>query len=145
MTIRFPLIFLAVCALAACQPAVPDSGAGVVDTGRGVGFDDPSSLAARQAREAELSGTTIAGPNAGATSTIQSAGTVRAVSDPAGLDAELAQGELSSATQWLANAVQRHGSALEPRTVIEAASGGAVSEKPLLDYLDAKFGALYAL
>jgi len=91
MTIRYPLILLAVCALAACQPAVPDSGAGVVHTGRGVGFDDPSSLAARQAREAELSGTTIAGPNAGGTSTIQSAGTVRAVSDPAGLDAELAQ------------------------------------------------------
>jgi len=61
------------------------------------------------------------------------------------LDAELAQGELSSATQWLATAVQRHGSALEPRTVIEAASGAAVSEGPLLDYLDAKFGALYAL
>ena len=92
MTIRYLLILMAVSALAACQPAVPDSGAGVVDTGRGVGFDSPSSLAARQAREAELTGTTIAGPTAvGATSTTQSAGTVRAVSDPAGLDVELAQ------------------------------------------------------
>ncbi|MEP0139904.1 hypothetical protein [Tateyamaria sp.] len=87
MTIRYPLILFAVSALAACQPAVPDSGAGVVDTGRGVGFDSPESLAARQARDAELSGTAIDAT----TSATQSAGTIRAVSDPAGLDAELAQ------------------------------------------------------
>ncbi len=87
MTIRYLLILLALSALAACQPAVPDSGAGVVNTGRGVGFDSPESLAARLARDAELSGTAIVGT----TSAPQSAGTIRAVSDPAGLDAELAQ------------------------------------------------------
>lgn len=88
MTIRYFLILGAVSALAACQPAVPDSGAGVVDTGRGVGFDGPAGLAARQAREAELSRTSLAGP-APVGTTPQ--GTARAVSDPAGLDAELAQ------------------------------------------------------
>ncbi len=59
------------------------------------------------------------------------------------LDAQMARGEMGAATGWLAEKVQQHGSALEPRVVIEGASGSAVSEAPLLDYLDAKFGALY--
>lgn len=92
MTFRYFLILGAFSALTACQPAVPDSAAGVVDTGRGVGFDGPAGLAARQAREAELTGTPIPGPGVdGAPTTSQTAGTARAVSDPAGLDAELAQ------------------------------------------------------
>jgi len=119
MTIRSFLILGAVSALAACQPAIPDSGAGVVNPGRGVGFDDPSTLAARQAREVQLSSSTAvpsavavpAAPQVGAqalppaqTSRVNtqtaSAATVsspaprttaRAVSDPQGLDAELAQ------------------------------------------------------
>ncbi|MEM9320805.1 MAG: carboxypeptidase M32 [Pseudomonadota bacterium] len=61
------------------------------------------------------------------------------------LDAELAAGDLSGATGWLAENVQRHGAALAPREVIEVAAGMAVSEDPLLGYLDEKFSALYGL
>ena len=61
------------------------------------------------------------------------------------LDAQMAAGELGGATTWLAEKVQQHGSVLEPRAVIEAATGGPVSEEPLLDYLDEKFEALYQL
>ncbi len=108
----------AVVAVAACQPAVPDSGAGIVNPGRGVGFDDPSTLAAREARQAQLEGVPAApgvaaqtlppsaaprsaAPLVGNTRTsaqprpVGSAATqpqtARAVSDPQGLDAELAQ------------------------------------------------------
>ncbi|MEO0863218.1 MAG: hypothetical protein AAFY39_01310, partial [Pseudomonadota bacterium] len=111
MTIRTFLSMGAVAALAACQPAVPDSGAGFVDPGRGVGFDDPSTLAAREARRAQLEQGNIAPPRNVAADTLPPATTsavntvtrptpsaaqprttsARAVSDPQGLDAELAQ------------------------------------------------------
>ena len=62
-----------------------------------------------------------------------------------GLDAELARGDLGGATGWLREKVQRHGALRGPRETIEAACGFAPSEAPLLDYLEAKFGALYDL
>lgn len=52
MIFRTTLMAGALGALAACQPAVPDSGAGA--PGRGVGFDN--SLQAQQARDAALAG-----------------------------------------------------------------------------------------
>lgn len=61
------------------------------------------------------------------------------------LDDQLAQGDLSGATGWLRENVQRHGGLYLPREVIERASDMPVSEGPLLDYLEAKFGALYGL
>ena len=61
------------------------------------------------------------------------------------LDAALARGDLAPATGWLRERVQRHGGLYEPRDLIERASGGPVSEGPLLDYLEAKFGALYGV
>lgn len=50
--------------LTACAPQVPNSAAGVPDTGRGVGFDDYDDYQAR--REAQLTGgtTTVSGPQA---------------------------------------------------------------------------------
>lgn len=52
---------VAALALAACQPAVPDSAAGAVDPGQGVGFQDYERYQA--SREAELTGrTAIPGP-----------------------------------------------------------------------------------
>ena len=99
MKFRSFLIVGASLALAACQPAIPDSGAGVPDPGRGVGFDDPTTLAAREARASELSSPTVpAAPAVGTTALLPAAtqsatattGTARAVSDPQGLDAELA-------------------------------------------------------
>lgn len=55
---------LAALTLSACGPSVPDSAAGVVDTGRGVGFENYAEYEAR--REAALAGgssvTNIPGP-----------------------------------------------------------------------------------
>ena len=62
-----------------------------------------------------------------------------------GLDDELARGDLSGATGWLRENVQRHGALRGPRETVQAACGFAPSEAPLLDYLEAKFGALYDL
>ncbi|MEI4487324.1 carboxypeptidase M32 [Frigidibacter sp. MR17.14] len=61
------------------------------------------------------------------------------------LDASLAKGDPSPATDWLAEKVQRHGGLHAPRAVITAACGTAPSEGPLLDYLEAKFAEIYAL
>jgi carboxypeptidase Taq len=61
------------------------------------------------------------------------------------LDDSLARGDPSPATAWLRERVQRHGGLFEPRALIERAAGAPVSEAPLLDYLEAKFGALYGL
>ncbi len=61
------------------------------------------------------------------------------------LDAQLAQGDTSKATGWLRDHVQRHGGLYAPREVMAKASGMVPSEVPLLDYLEEKFGALYAL
>lgn len=55
MTLRVILPLVAAAALAACQPAVPDSG-------RGIGFDD-NFRADQQRREAALAGTTIPEPS----------------------------------------------------------------------------------
>ena len=61
------------------------------------------------------------------------------------LDAQLAAGDLAPATGWLREKVQRHGGLYRPREVIARACGGEPDEAPLLDYLEAKFGALYGL
>lgn len=102
MSIRNFILIGAVAGLAACQPAVPDSGASVYDSGRGVGFDDPSTLAARQARDAQLETSIIPSPapvSDGAPLSALSTPvpeptqrTARALSDPQSLDAELAAG-----------------------------------------------------
>ena len=61
------------------------------------------------------------------------------------LDAALAKGDTGAATGWLREHVQRHGGFHEPKAVIEQACGFDPNEVPLLDYLDAKFSALYHL
>jgi len=61
------------------------------------------------------------------------------------LDADLAEGDPSAATLWLREALQCHGGLYTPRDLITRASGGAPSEAPLLDYLEAKFTDLYSL
>ena len=60
------------------------------------------------------------------------------------LDEALARGDTAPATRWLKRNVQRFGGLREPRETIRRAAG-EVSEGPLLDYLEAKFGALYGL
>jgi carboxypeptidase Taq len=61
------------------------------------------------------------------------------------LDASLAKGDPSPATAWLKERLQRFGGLREPLATIEHAAGRKVSEAPLLDYLDAKFGAIYGV
>ncbi|WP_420398230.1 carboxypeptidase M32 [Nioella sp.] len=61
------------------------------------------------------------------------------------VDAQMAQGDLSGATGWMAQNLQTHGGLYEPRDVVERAARAPVSEAPLLDYLDAKFGAIYGV
>ncbi len=58
------------------------------------------------------------------------------------LDADLARGDPGPATRWLRERVQRHGGLYEPRALIEGATGTAITEGPLLDYLEAKFTRL---
>jgi len=62
-----------------------------------------------------------------------------------GLDGQLAQGDTAQATGWLRENLQQFGGLREPRETIRHACGFEPSEAPLLDYLDAKFGALYGL
>ncbi|WP_305971500.1 MULTISPECIES: hypothetical protein [unclassified Mameliella] len=50
------LLVVAALAVAACEPSVPDSGAGAADPGTGVGFGNYDDYAAR--REAQLNGAT---------------------------------------------------------------------------------------
>ncbi|AHM05029.1 Thermostable carboxypeptidase 1 [Roseibacterium elongatum DSM 19469] len=61
------------------------------------------------------------------------------------LDEHLAEGDPSPATAWLRERLQRHGGLRTPRETIMEATGAEISEAPLLDYLDAKFGAIYDL
>ena len=65
--------------------------------------------------------------------------------DVAGVEAALAQGDTGGAIGWLQEKLQRHGGLRSPAATIEAACGFAPSEGPLLDYLEHKFGELYAL
>lgn len=107
MSIRNFMLIGAVAGLAACQPAVPDSGASAYDSGRGVGFDDPSTSSARQARDAQLETSIVPAPapvSSGAPLSAlstpvpeQTQRTARALSDPQSLDAELAAGATASA------------------------------------------------
>ena len=62
-----------------------------------------------------------------------------------GLAADLERGDTRAATGWLKQQVQQHGGLYEARDLIERASGDKVSAKPLLEYLDGKFSAIYRL
>ncbi|MES2915949.1 MAG: carboxypeptidase M32 [Pseudomonadota bacterium] len=62
-----------------------------------------------------------------------------------GLDGMMAKGDVSAATGWLRGRLQRHGGLFEPRDVVRRACGFEPSEGPLLDYLEAKFGAIYGV
>ena len=61
------------------------------------------------------------------------------------LDGALAQGSAKPATDWLHHKLQRFGGLREPVETIAEACGFAPDEGPLLDYLDAKFAAIYNL
>jgi len=59
------------------------------------------------------------------------------------LENDLARGDTSAALGWLRENLQQYGGLYEPQAVIERATGQTISEKPLLAYLNRKFGAFY--
>lgn len=61
------------------------------------------------------------------------------------LDADLSRGDLTRASAWLRDNLQRHGGLYEPRETVVMAIGGEPTEGPLLDYLEAKFKGIYGL
>lgn len=61
------------------------------------------------------------------------------------LDDHLARGDAAPATAWLRERLQRHGGLREPRATIAHACGFEPTEGPLLDYIEAKFAAIYDL
>jgi carboxypeptidase Taq len=61
------------------------------------------------------------------------------------LDDDLARGDLAAATGWLRSHVQQWGGLMPPAEVITKAAGMAPQEAPLLDYLEAKFAAIYGI
>lgn len=61
------------------------------------------------------------------------------------LDASLARGDVSPASGWLADKLQRHGGLYEPKELIALAAGETPREAPLLDYLEEKFARVYRL
>jgi carboxypeptidase Taq len=58
---------------------------------------------------------------------------------------EIASGDLTAPTGWLRERLQLHGALRDPLETITHACGFVPTEDPLLTYLEAKFGALYAL
>ena len=66
-------------------------------------------------------------------------------SEVPGLDGMMARGDVSAATGWLRDRLQRHGARYLPRETVAQACGFEPSEGPLLDYLEAKFGEIYGL
>lgn len=61
------------------------------------------------------------------------------------LDTDLAAGDTQGATDWLRSNVQQYGGLYPAEHLITRASGAPPSPEPLLDYLEAKFGAIYGL
>ncbi|MEM9709438.1 MAG: carboxypeptidase M32 [Pseudomonadota bacterium] len=59
------------------------------------------------------------------------------------LDDALLAGDTGPATAWLGEKLQKFGGLRTPLATVEYAVSTSVSEAPLLDYLDAKFGDLY--
>jgi carboxypeptidase Taq len=66
----------------------------------------------------------------------------REISD---LDQRVAAGDLLPLRDWLRDRVHRHGSRLTQEELIHEVTGAPLSEGPLLDYLNEKFGELYGL
>ena len=58
---------------------------------------------------------------------------------------EIASGEFGTLHSWLRDNLYQHGSKIVPNTLVERATGAAISMEPYLDYLHEKYGALYGL
>ena len=58
------------------------------------------------------------------------------------LDADLARGDTTAVTAWLRSMLRTFGALRDGHDTIRHATGTEPDEGPLLDYLEAKFGAL---
>jgi carboxypeptidase Taq len=65
--------------------------------------------------------------------------------DLPGLDDDLRAGETTALRAWLAANVHHHGRRMSPPELIEQAVGGPLDPGPMLEYLSAKYRALYGL
>ena len=65
--------------------------------------------------------------------------------DLPGLDEDLRAGDNAALRAWLVEKVHRHGRRLTPPELIEQAVGGPLDPAAMLEYLSAKYRALYAL
>jgi carboxypeptidase Taq len=70
---------------------------------------------------------------------------VAAKRDLPGLDDDVARGDFLPLLGWLREHIHRRGRELAPRELVRAATGREPGAGPYLDYLRAKFGALYAV
>ena len=57
---------------------------------------------------------------------------------------QLSRGEFATLREWLRTVLHQHGRSYRPRDLVERITGQSITTAPYLDYLDAKFGALYS-
>ncbi|MFH1069330.1 MAG: carboxypeptidase M32 [Candidatus Glassbacteria bacterium] len=60
-----------------------------------------------------------------------------------GLEAAIAAGDFSSLLGWLRKNIHSHGMTYRSRELVQKVTGGPPDERPLLAYLEKKFGGLY--
>jgi carboxypeptidase Taq len=58
---------------------------------------------------------------------------------------QIQQGEFSTLHQWLKTNIYQHGSKFTPAEVVEKATGSPLSIEPLMQYIQQKYGEIYAL
>ncbi|MGH6629591.1 MAG: carboxypeptidase M32, partial [Burkholderiales bacterium] len=63
--------------------------------------------------------------------------------DLSDLDGQFRRGEFRPLLEWLREKIHRHGRRYTPPDLVKKVTGRAPGAQPLLDYLGAKFGALY--
>lgn len=69
----------------------------------------------------------------------------KARADMPDLDSRIEKGEFATLLDWLHQNVHRHGRKFTPNELLERATGRPLSAGPWIDYVQAKFGALYGL
>lgn len=69
----------------------------------------------------------------------------KARADLGNLDDSFAKGDFSGLLGWLRENIHQHGSRYRPEKLVARVTGQPLSHKPLIEYLNAKYGALYGL
>jgi carboxypeptidase Taq len=69
----------------------------------------------------------------------------QAHADVSDLDARIASGELSVLLEWLRERVHRHGAKFGATELVERVTGGPISVRPFVEYLERKLSDVYGL